>query len=448
MHLIIGTNRISKSIIKHLESSGEEVNTWEADIDEDGNIDRYEDFLKLLDRTDYMILLLKDFEKMLKFLETAKEEDPELQVLCYNRREEYKSFLEDERCDLVFTEEEAIKGELLEHIRILGRKKKNHELVKKILSTGDEISIFIHDNPDPDAIASAKSFEKICNELNKKFKTYYSGELGFPENKIFVKSTGFDMEKISEADIDEIIENSGLIVFIDFARPGKNNIVPERFDPDIVIDHHQTNLDYDVDGFVEITTDVGATSTIMAQFLIDFNIDIEPTLASALVYGIKVDTRDFTKNIGEKDFEILSNLMTKADKELLEVFESPPMEPHTLDSLALALSERKVEDEVVTAYAGEVETRDDIPQIVDIMAGERDIMTALVYGLLDDKLYMSARSKDISLNLGEKMEKAFLDIGQAGGHKHAAGGSIPLDKFDDIEEAIKMIDKKFREGVY
>jgi len=181
--------------------------------------------------------------------------------------------------------------------------------------------------------------------------------------------------------------------------------------------------------------------------LLDFNIDIDEKLASALIYGIKVDTRDFTKNIGEKDFEVLSHLMPIADKELLEIFESPPMEPHTLDALAEALSNRIVEDEVVTAYAGEVEKRDDIPQIVDIIAGERDIMTALVYGVLDDKIYMSARSKDIRIDLGKMMEKVFSDIGQAGGHKHAAGGSIDVDKFDDIDGAKEYINSRFRKGV-
>ena len=447
MHLIIGSNRVSRSVVERLGSSDEDISVWEGDIDEDGEVENFDEFKTILKKSDLVLILIEDFEKTTTFLEIIKDLKPSLPVFGLARRKEQRDHLIDLNCDSVISEDEIIKEEIFNKIKKLRRRMKNHLMVKKILGSDDEISIFIHDNPDPDAIASAISFEEICKELRRDCKTYYSGELGYPENRIFVESTGFDMERISEEIVDDIIESSGLIVFIDFAQPGKNNIIPERYEPDIVIDHHQTNMDYDVEGFGEITTDVGATSTIMAQFLLDFNIDIDEKLASALIYGIKVDTRDFTKNIGEKDFEVLSHLMPIADKELLEIFESPPMEPHTLDALAEALSNRIVEDEVVTAYAGEVEKRDDIPQIVDIIAGERDIMTALVYGVLDDKIYMSARSKDIRIDLGKMMEKVFSDIGQAGGHKHAAGGSIDVDKFDDIDGAKEYINSRFRKGV-
>ncbi|MGM0510571.1 MAG: DHH family phosphoesterase [Thermoplasmatota archaeon] len=446
MYLIIGSNRMSKSVVERLGSSDEEISLWEGDIDDECGIEDEDEFTDILDRSELVLILIKDFEKTSRFVELIKDLRPSLPVLGLTKRYEERNYLIDLNCDSVVSEEEVSRDEILNETQILERKRKNHLMVKEILDSEGEISIFIHDNPDPDAIASAMSFEEICKELSKECTTYYSGELGYPENKIFVESTGFCMERITEEEIDAIVESSGSIVFIDFAQPGKNNIIPERYEPDIVIDHHQTNIDYDVEGFVEITTDVGATSTLMAQFLLDFNIDIDEKLASALIYGIKVDTRDFTKNIGEKDFEVLSYLMPIADKELLEVFESPPMEPHTLDALAEALSNRIVEDDMLTAYAGEVEKRDDLPQIVDIMTGERDIMTALVYGVLDEKIYMSARSKDISLDLGKMMENVFSDIGQAGGHKHAAGGSIDLDEFDDIDGAKEYINSRFRKG--
>lgn len=448
MYLIIGSNRVAKSVIQSLESSGEEVSVWERGINNDGSIEDKTGFTEMMKRSDLILILLDDFEKTIAFLDFIKGESPDQPVLSYAERTENKGHLLGMGCDSVISQEEVASESVLFRIERLKRKEKNHRMVRKILGTDDDISIFIHDNPDPDAIASAMSFEKICDEVSKHCTTYYSGEIGFPENKIFVESTGFDMDRLEEWDVEEVLDRSGRIVFIDFAKPGINNIVPERYGPDIVIDHHRTNVEYETDGFVEISTDVGATSTIMAQFLMDLDVDIGPTLASALVYGIKVDTRDYTKNIGKKDFNVLSHLMQIADKELLEVFESPPMEPHTLDALGRALSNRVVGEGVLTAYAGEIDTRDDLPQIVDIMTGEKDIMTALVYGSKGGKVYMSARSKDITLDLGKKMKEAFSDIGQAGGHDHAAGGSIDIKEFDGINMAKDYIETNFREEVY
>jgi nanoRNase/pAp phosphatase (c-di-AMP/oligoRNAs hydrolase) len=58
----------------------------------------------------------------------------------------------------------------------------------------------------------------------------------------------------------------------------------------------------------------------------------------------------------------------------------------------------------------------------------------VVFGVLNDALYVSARTRDIKINLGQTLEKAFGSIGSAGGHLSAAGARIPLGIFGMIDD--------------
>ncbi len=331
----------------------------------------------------------------------------------------------------------------IEHHR---EREKSEKLLDVIASCKDGLSIFVHNHPDPDAIASAMALEYLCDHLGIPSKTYYNGEIGHPENELFIGYTGLHLEKMTQEEVAESMSGMKDIAFVDFARPGENNIIPNDIQAKIIIDHHYTNLFVDEGEYIEIKS-VGATSTIMAEHLRVLKIEIDPLIASALLYGIKVDTRDYTRNIGTPDFEAISYLLPLADKEMMEIFETSPMNPHTIDALGRAIMNRKVKDGIMTTFAGAVIQRDDIPQVADILEGERDISIVLVSGILGDDIHISARSKDPKHNIGHIIKRAFSDLGTAGGHQHSAGGKIPLSIFRSEEEGLKDIGVRFRKEV-
>jgi len=353
----------------------------------------------------------------------------------------------DEKIDIFIEPKKSVEESILKEIENLEFKKNTHKLIDIITDEEGKVSIFIHNNPDPDAIASAMAFEKICESMGLESTTYYGGLIGHPENEVFLENTGFKMKNIEEDEVDEIINNSGIIVFLDFAEASINNIVPEEVLPDIIIDHHYTNRNINKGQYSEIRTDIGATSTILTRHLQNLNVKIDPLLASALLYGIKVDTNDYTKNISTSDFKVISYLTALADKELLDIFESPPMKSETLSALGRAINNRDFDSGVLTAFAGFITYKDDIPQIAEILMSERDVMSVLVFGILEEKIHMSARSKDLKINIGKKMKESFSDIGSAGGHRHSAGGEVPLDAFESKEKAKIDITRRFKEEV-
>jgi nanoRNase/pAp phosphatase (c-di-AMP/oligoRNAs hydrolase) len=66
------------------------------------------------------------------------------------------------------------------------------------------------------------------------------------------------------------------------------------------------------------------------------------------------------------------------------------------------------------------------------------IDVVMVYGIVGDLLYISARSWDGQLHIGQLMKNAFQGLGRAGGHPLIGGASIPLKNLPkEFEKTIK-----------
>ena len=452
-YLIVGWNKIAESLARNLKYRGFDFKIFSRNVEkidqnilEEFEIDHLKNLFDHINRNCIVIILKSNIIEKIKTIKEIRNYSKKCKLVTISSKDELEE-LEKYQLDGIVIKDDLISSSLVKKIDNLKDKSKSKEIVEIVKNSKKEIAIFLHNNPDPDSFASAMAFEKICEDYDKKFNTYYSGNIGHPENEIMINSTEIKMTKIEKDGIKDVLNDSDVLVFLDFAKPGHNNLLPDNINPDIIIDHHRTNKDVKQTGFIEIRTDVGATSTLMTKHLLNLGIGISPILASSLLYGIKVDTDNFTKNIFVQDFKIISFLSAIADKDLLDIFESPPVDPDTVSALGKAIVNRKFKQESLVAYAGKISEKDDIPQIANILSRERDISNVLIYGLLDNKIYMSARSKELKLDIGKKMKKAFSSIGSAGGHQHSAGGVIDISIFDDIEEAKSRIEEIFIEEV-
>ncbi len=452
-YLIVGWNKIAESLARNLKYRGFDFKIFSRNVEkidqnilEEFEIDHLKNLFDHINRNCIVIILKSNIIEKIKTIKEIRNYSKKCKLVTISSKDELEE-LEKYQLDGIVIKDDLISSSLVKKIDDFEEKSETKEIVEIVKNSKKEIAIFLHNNPDPDSFASAMAFEKICEDYDKKFNTYYSGNIGHPENEIMINSTEIKMTKIEKDGIKDVLNDSDVLVFLDFAKPGHNNLLPDNINPDIIIDHHRTNKDVKQTGFIEIRTDVGATSTLMTKHLLNLGIGISPILASSLLYGIKVDTDNFTKNIFVQDFKIISFLSAIADKDLLDIFESPPVDPDTVSALGKAIVNRKFKQESLVAYAGKISEKDDIPQIANILSRERDISNVLIYGLLDNKIYMSARSKELKLDIGKKMKKAFSSIGSAGGHQHSAGGVIDISIFDDIEEAKSRIEEIFIEEV-
>lgn len=321
-------------------------------------------------------------------------------------------------------------------------KEKTAMLLRKILQEVKEgtIGIFMHNNPDPDSMASALAFQAICENEGISSKIYYGGEISHQENIELVRLLKIELHRITNKDELAIaLENSSKIVLIETAIPSQNNVLPKGLVPNIVLDHHSTAKDVIASDFMDIRSDVGALSTLLTIYLQKLDVKMDAKLATALLYAIKVDTKSFTRNVSPSDLKAAAFLSPFTDEELLKRIESPPMSPYTMGVIGKAIVNREVRDGVLFSSVGYVEERDALPQAAEFLMREKDVKIVGLCGIRGYNIYVSARSIDPNVHIGEVVKKSFSEIGSGGGHPTSAGVQIPLDNINIEDKSDKEL---------
>ena len=295
----------------------------------------------------------------------------------------------------------------------------------------DRLAIVAHDSPDPDAIASGVALARLAAGVDCEAEVCYYGEISHQENRAFVNALGLDLRNL---DPDAELSAFDGIALVDHAHPGVNDQLPAETSVDIVVDHHPPRAPVEAD-FVDLRTGVGATSTLLVEYFDRYGQEIDTAVATALLFGIHVDTDGFKRGVSAQDFEAAAQLVDVGDLETLERIESPSIDRGTFDVLARAIDNRRVEGNVVLSFVDSIETRDVLPQAADRLLSLNDITTALVYGIVDGTVHVSARSRASGLDLGETVRDAFGQLGTAGGHADMAGAQLELGVFAESAES-------------
>jgi len=302
-----------------------------------------------------------------------------------------------------------------------------------------KLGIVVHNNPDPDAIASALALQSIATSFEVNSDIIYHGEIGHQENKAFVNLLGIDLFRMKDIDIDSYDK----IAMLDCAIPGANNPLPPNMPIGVIIDHHPIG-DADIDAeFIDIRPNVGASATILTKYLQELNIDIDSNLSTALLYGIRTDTLDFKRNTDSADLSAASYLYPLSDHDVLDQLERPSMSIETLDVLGEAINNRQVIGSYLLTNVGNIRDRDTLPQAADYLLNLEGISTSIVFGVSEEQIFISGRSNDIRVNLGDVMKRAF-GAEAGGGHATAAAAQISLGVFSvskDRQTLLRLVNE-------
>ncbi|MGD0079757.1 MAG: DHH family phosphoesterase [Methanoregula sp.] len=300
--------------------------------------------------------------------------------------------------------------------------------------------IITHKNPDPDAISSAMALAEIAKHANPKTLTpriFYEGNIGHQENRTFVNLLDIKMEHLTP----EALSACTYLAIVDCSAPGANNDIPPQTKINVVIDHHKEGRHVASQGmFVDIRPGVGATASIMTQYLQELDVPVDKRVATALLYGIRTDTKEFTRNVTPQDLNYAGFLLPLTDADLLDKIMSPSMSQETLDVIGKAIHERKVQSGYLFANVGYVMNRDALPQAADLLITLEGVNTALVYGITDNAIVISARNRDIRLHIGNALSEAFGEMGDAGGHPNMAAATLPLHYFGRVENKAQLLE--------
>jgi len=298
-----------------------------------------------------------------------------------------------------------------------------------LLADGSELNIVCHNNPDPDCLASALALGRIAAAAGiDERHIFYSGDISHQQNRAFVNLLDIDLKRFDPEVIQDRPSDS-LLAFVDHSVPGANNQVPPETAVDIVIDHHPAK---DIEArFVDHREELGAAATMLTQYVRELDIDLDDTLATALLIAIRSETLGFLRGATRAEYDAAGFLHDHTDRGLLRQISSPSVTGETLDAISTAIDNRVTKGAVLISHVGRTTERDALPQAADYLATLEGVETTIIFGIINDTIQLSARSPDPRVHIGNVLREVFEDVGSAGGHHDVAGGEIPLGIFAD-----------------
>jgi len=287
--------------------------------------------------------------------------------------------------------------------------------------------VLTHDNPDPDAVASACGLAHLLTRCAGVSATpAYGGIIGRAENKAMVKVLHLPIQPVSKIEH----QPRDLICLVDTQPEVGNYSLASDDAPKLVIDHHPARPASLLTPFHDVGGPAGATSTMVTQYLRAAKLVPNPQLATALFYGIKSDTRDLGREVGGADVDCYNWLFPHVDKQALSRIEHPQVPARYFAAYHTAYERARLygNGQACVVDLGEVYVPEIVPEVAERLVSLEGLRWSLATGAYKGELYLSLRLNDRRFNAGKIVREVCSAFGgSAGGHGAMAGARIPLD---------------------
>src|SRR3954468_5719595 len=294
---------------------------------------------------------------------------------------------------------------------------------QRFLTDANRILILLHNDPDPDAMASGLALRNVLRRTKQTAVIAALQGVTRPENQRMMNLLDIHVEIVGPGQLET------------FDRIAMVDVQPHYFGGaidrvDLVIDHHPEQSGYSA-VFKDIRADYGSTSTILTEHLRAVDANISERTATAMLYAIKSDTLLFNRQANRVDLEAFFYLYPLADAAMIRKMEGAEITMERLEYVLKAKQNGRMVEQVFCSFIGASPREDFIPYVADFYLQLEDVKWTIVAGIVNDALVMSVRNLGYSRNAGEFVRKYFADIGSAGGHRAMAKAVVPLRAFRD-----------------
>ncbi len=292
---------------------------------------------------------------------------------------------------------------------------------QRYFADADRILILLHNDPDPDALASGLALRALLR------RTKTTAIIGALEG--MTRPENIRMANLLDIQVEILTPAS----FASFDRIATVDVQPhyfaEYFDRvDLVIDHHPEQPGYSA-AFKDIRPDYGSTCTILTEHLRAVDCNISERTATAMLYAIKSDTLFFARHTNRVDLDAFTFLYPLADPALIRKMEGAEVTMERLEYILRATRTGRLEHQVFCGALGEVPREDLITYAADFFLQLEDVKWAIVAGIVQATLIVCVRNLGYTRNAGEFVRRYFGELGSAGGHRSMAKAVVPLARF-------------------
>ncbi len=285
--------------------------------------------------------------------------------------------------------------------------------------TKPKVYIQTHNYPDQDALASAYGLQQLLLYKGIESTICYQGEID--------KANTITMTEALELqlyDVDDLpIQADDEIILVD-GQKGNVNLEELIGDEIACIDHHPMQ-EVDSYRFYDIRK-VGACATMIGEYFLENNIPVSEKVATALVYGIKMDTANLMRQTTAADVDVFCAMYKKASIEMIQRFESNSLILTDLDAYREALKDLKIYGHNIgMANVGANCSEAMMGTLSDFIMSLDVVDFSVVYSYRAGGLKLSVRSEVPGVDAGVIVRKALSGYpGGGGGHAGMAGGFV------------------------
>ncbi len=295
------------------------------------------------------------------------------------------------------------------------------EQYQRYLTDADRVLILLHNEPDPDAMASGLALRNLLHRTKTTAIIGAFQGVTRPENLRMANLLDIHVEPLNRQSL------SG------FDRIATVDVQPHYFGGlinrvDLVIDHHPERAGSNA-AFKDIRPDYGSTCTILTEHLRAVDVNISERTATGMLYAIKSDTLFLSRQTNEPDLDAFRFLYPLADAALVRKMEGSATTFERLRHISEAVQRGTVTESLFTTHLGTVAREDLIAYVADFLLQVEEIKWSVVSGVVHGEFVVSVRNLGSSRNAGEFVRSSFGDIGNAGGHRAMAKAVVPLARF-------------------
>ena len=319
------------------------------------------------------------------------------------------------------------------------------QALQELMAQSDQLFVMGHTNPDMDSIGACLGIRRIAEMNGKECWIVIDDEHPHSDiQRLMREIDNYQTIKdhiISPVEALEKATNNSLLVIVDHAKRGIT-IAPELYDKMqnrlVIIDHHRRGEDFPENPLLVYIEPYASSTCELITEMFEYQPregkGLNKLEATAMLTGIQVDTKSFTKSAGTRTFDAASYLRSAgADGLMIQSFMKE--NPETFMMRNHLISRAEINDKIALCTGEEGQVYDPVTaaQTADMLLQMSGIEASFViFERADNKIGISARSMG-NVNVQVIMEKM-------GGGGHLANAATQISDKDITQVKQELVD--------